>query len=186
MHISCVFTSLLLQDKKAPKKAQGTKQPVADKGQAQAQQTDLIEDAQLPPSKKSMPVWPADRTFCSCLPTFCSLPVLMLFSEKMQCVRAEASVDMQPSTPQDRNDACYYSVGCKLQAGVPVRVHKPKVKSARWPRAWPASMDLPDDCCPGDLVEVLETLQACHLTLTLPLWHLKMLRGSRQDFKSTF
>ncbi len=40
-----------------------------------------------------------------------------------------------------------------------MRVHKPKEKSARWPRAWPASMNLPDDCCPGDLVEVLETLQ---------------------------
>ena len=45
------------------------------------------------------------------------------------------------------------------QEGVPVRVHKPKEKSARWARAWPASVQLPEDCCAGDLVEVLEALQ---------------------------
>ena len=55
-----------------------------------------------------------------------------------------------------------------MQAGVPVRVRKPKDKSARWPRAWPASVQLPDNCCAGDLVEVLETLQACHFAPTLP------------------
>ena len=55
-----------------------------------------------------------------------------------------------------------------MQAGTPIRVHKPKDKSARWPRAWPASRELPDDCCSGDLVEVLETLQACPLTPTCP------------------
>ncbi len=50
-----------------------------------------------------------------------------------------------------------------MQAGVPVRVHKAKDKSARWPRAWPASVQLSDDCCAGDLVEVLESLQAWQL-----------------------
>ena len=45
------------------------------------------------------------------------------------------------------------------QEDVPVRVHKPKEKSARWARTWPASVQLPDDCCAGNLVEVLEALQ---------------------------
>ena len=40
-----------------------------------------------------------------------------------------------------------------------MRVHKPKEKSSRWARTWPASVQLPDDCCTGDLVEVLEALQ---------------------------
>ena len=49
------------QEKKAPKKAPGTKQPASGNEQAKAQHSDLIEDAQLPPSKKAMPVGPADQ-----------------------------------------------------------------------------------------------------------------------------
>lgn len=60
----------------------------------------------------------------------------------------------------------------QMQAGDPIRVHKPKDKSARWPRAWPASMELPEDCCSGDLVEVLETLQACQPNPHMLLWRL--------------
>ena len=55
---SCLDESCLVQEKKASKKAQGRKQPVTDKGETQAQQPDLMEDAQLPPSKRDMPVWP--------------------------------------------------------------------------------------------------------------------------------
>lgn len=40
-----------------------------------------------------------------------------------------------------------------------MRVHKPKELSAKWARTWPASVQLPEDCCAGDLVEVLEALQ---------------------------
>ena len=77
----CAYISSFLQEKKAPKKAQGAKQPTADKGQAQAQETDLIEDAQLPPSKKAMPVRPADSTSCSCLLLHCSSKTTEHFGE---------------------------------------------------------------------------------------------------------
>lgn len=46
-----------------------------------------------------------------------------------------------------------------------MRVHKPKNKSARWARAWPAAVQLPGDCCAGDLVEVLEALHVCQATV---------------------
>lgn len=85
----------------------------------------------------------------------------------LPCQAAKPSGDRQQLKKSARclseNDGCG-----NMQAGVPVRVRKPKDKSTRWPRAWPASVQLPDECCGGDLVEVLETLQACHLTPTLP------------------
>lgn len=51
----------------------------------------------------------------------------------------------------------------RQQAGAAARVHQPAGKGARWPRAWPAAVALPGDCCAGDLIEVLEALQ-----VTLP------------------
>ena len=184
---SCAYISSFLQEKKAPKKAQGAKQPTTDKGQAQTQETDLIEDAQLPPSKKAMPVWPADSTLSSCLLFHCLLHHTAAVNtsqclydlgtrgrtwlkEPMHNMWTTSYGHRHRSSPHDEQSEA--RKGRCLQAGAPVRVHKPKEKSARWPRAWPAFMDLPDDCCPGDLVEVLETIQACHLTLTPPLWHL--------------
>ena len=56
VHGSSAEVVLLTQEKKVPRKAQGTKQPATASTQVQAQETDLIEDALLPPSKKAMPV----------------------------------------------------------------------------------------------------------------------------------
>ena len=40
------------------------------------------------------------------------------------------------------------------------RVHRPTGKSGRWPlRVAGCCIALPGDCCAGDLIEVLQTLQ---------------------------
>ncbi len=49
---------MLAQEKKAPKKPQGVKQASKDVGASQEQREDLLEDAELPPSTKAMPVYP--------------------------------------------------------------------------------------------------------------------------------
>ena len=82
-----------------------------------------------------------------------------------QIIRFTRQAHTQGRASSNRRIACLKTANCNSHAGAPVQVHKPKDKSARWPRSWPATIHLPDDCCPGDLVEVLETLQACQPTL---------------------